>query len=125
MKLHLDTASGNRFQAHGAGYVVINQATYTASLIVLPDQLLPDWPPARFEDLAPEHFAALVTHRPEVVILGTGERLRFPHPRLTAPLMDARIGLEVMDTAAACRTFNILAGDQRNVAAAILIAPGT
>jgi uncharacterized protein len=121
MKLHLDAHSGNLIRAHSPGRVVVNETTFTTSLIVLPDRVIPDWPPGRFEDLTQDHFAMLVDYRPEVVILGTGDRLRFPHPALTQSLAAARIGIEVMNTAAACRTYNVLAGDQRVVAAALLM----
>ena len=75
---------------------------------------------AAFEALAGEHFEALLELEPELVILGTGARQRFPHPRLTVALSGARIGLEVMATGAACRTYNILMGEGRRVVAVIL-----
>ena len=77
--------------------------------------------PAGFDALVAEDFAAIAALAPEVALLGTGSALRFPHPRLTRALVDARIGLEVMDTAAACRTFNILAAEGRRVAAAVFV----
>ena len=78
------------------------------------------WEAASFEALSEEHFAGLAALAPEIVLLGTGPRLRFPHPRLTRPLTGARIGLEVMDLNAACRTYNILVSEDRRVAAALL-----
>jgi len=109
------------FTAYGEGYVMVNGARHEASVIVLPERIEP-WPVADFASLAEEHFAALAALAPEVVLLGTGARLRFPHPRLTAPLARARIGLEVMDLQAACRTYNILMAEERKVAAALLFA---
>lgn len=100
---------------------MVNGARHEASVIVLPERIEP-WPVASFAALAEEHFAALAVLKPEVVLLGTGARLRFPHPRLTAALARAGIGLEVMDVQAACRTFNILAAEERHVAAALLFA---
>gem|GEM_PF-740563 len=82
----------------------------------------PSWPPADFATLTAEHLAALLAHEPEVVLLGTGSRLRFPPPEVLQPLQAAGIGFEVMDTPAACRTFNILAGEERLVIAALLPA---
>jgi uncharacterized protein len=107
------------FTAYGEGYVMVGGARHEVSVIVLPEHIEP-WPVADFASLAEEHFAAIAALKPAVVLLGTGARLRFPHPRVTAPLARARIGLEVMDLQAACRTFNILAAEERNVAAALL-----
>jgi len=112
---HLHTFTG-----YGEGYVAINGKRHESSLIVLPERLLP-WPVAAFEDLAQEHFALIAELKPEVVLLGTGNRLRFPHPHLTAALTRARIGLEVMDVQAACRTYNILMSEERVVAAALVL----
>jgi uncharacterized protein len=83
-----------------------------------------DWNAPRFEDLAAEHFTRLAELQPEVVIFGSGSRIRFPKPAWLAPLVARRIGLETMDTAAACRTYNILAQEGRHVAAALLLEPG-
>ncbi len=80
-----------------------------------------DWALRSFEQLGSEHFEQLLSFKPELVIFGSGARLRFAHPRLHAGLMQARIGLETMDTLAACRTYNILAGEGRHVLAALLI----
>lgn len=80
-----------------------------------------DWNCASFDELTAEHFALLATTRPELVIFGSGTRLRFPPPAYLRALMDKRIGLETMDTLAACRTYNILAGEGRQVIAALLI----
>ena len=99
---------------------MVSGARHEASVIVLPERIEP-WTVADFADLTEEHFAAIAALGPEVVLLGTGTRLRFPHPRLTAPLARARIGLEVMDLQAACRTFNILAAEGRSVVAALLL----
>ena len=82
-----------------------------------------DWNCARFEDLSAEHFTLLAQTRPELIIFGSGTRLRFPPPALLRALMENRIGLETMDTRAACRTYNILAGEGRQVLAALLIEP--
>ena len=120
MKFHLSVAPGNVFTEHGAGYVRIGVLEYRENLI---DKIATGWAPGGFDALTANDFAMLAALEPEVVILGTGASMRFPHPRLTHPLSDARIGLEVMDTPAACRTFNILAAEGRKVAAAILVQP--
>lgn len=122
MKLHLSGLSGqNMFTGYGAGYVMVNQARYERSVIILPDRIIEDWPAQTFEQLAAEHFEYLLPLQPEIVLLGTGAILRFPHPSLTKTLIAAKIGVEVMDTSAACRTYNILTAEGRRVAAALLV----
>ena len=83
-----------------------------------------DWNCAKFEDLTEEHFTQLAASQPELVIFGSGARLRFAPPALMRGLMQKRIGIETMDTLAACRTYNILAGEGRRVIAALLIEAG-
>jgi uncharacterized protein len=109
------------FTASGAGFVEVNRERYSAGLIVLPDRVVPNWGEAGFAALGADDFAQLLAYDPEVVVFGSGSTLRFPHPRLLAPLAHARVGVEVMDTRAACRTFNILVGENRRAVAAILI----
>jgi len=123
VKLHLDAARGNFIRAHSAGRVLIGETAYTRSLVVLPGRVLEDWPPRHFDEITVEHLALLATLEVDTVVLGTGLRQRFPSPALASPLIGQGIGLEVMDTAAACRTFNILAGDGRPVAAALVLEP--
>ena len=84
-----------------------------------------DWNCSRFEDLTEEHFTMLTATQPELVIFGSGARLRFPPPAFMRALMQRRIGIETMDTLAACRTYNILAGEGRHVIAALLIEPSS
>jgi uncharacterized protein len=122
MKLHLSNAPGlNLISAYGDGYVQIREQRHQTSLIVLPENLFPNWPVTAFEQLTAAHFDQLADLKPELVLLGTGLRHRFPHPSLYQALIVARIGLEHMDTGAACRTFNILAAEGRKVAAALII----
>ncbi len=122
MKLHLDRPGASNFiTAFEPGSVVVNQTRFTASLIVLVDRVIDSWAPRNFEALADADFHALSDLGADIVLLGTGRALRFPHPRLTSRLLSRRIGLEAMDTAAACRTYNILSGEGRNVAAALII----
>lgn len=109
------------FTGYGAGYVVVNQTRYEHSLIVLPDRIIEDWEVRTFEQLASEHFEFLLPLQPEIVLLGTGATLRFPSPSLTKALIASKIGVEVMDTNAACRTYNILTAEGRRVAAVLLI----
>jgi uncharacterized protein len=122
LKLHLSANSGqNMITGYGAGYVAVNRMRYESNLIVLPDRIIEDWDVESFEQLAPEHFDFLISLSPEMVLFGTGATLRFPHPKLTRMLIEAGIGIEVMDTSAACRTYNILTDEGRRVAAALLI----
>ena len=123
LKLHLSNISGiNLFTGYGEGYVMVNRERHEHNLVVQPDRLVTDWRPAGFDDLDAADFARLAELAPEIVLLGTGARLRFPRPELTRALIEARIGLEVMDLQAACRTYNILAAEERRVAAALLFS---
>ena len=87
----------------------------------MPDRIAEDWKVQNFEALVEDNTEALAALKPELVLLGTGDVLRFPDPRLLVNLTHAGIGAEVMDTRAACRTYNILAEEGRNVAAALII----
>ena len=121
MKLQLAGSSArNTITGYGAGYVLVNGERHDENLIVLADRILP-WRAASFEALAAEDFLELAKLELEVVLLGTGATLRFPNPQVTRPLAEARIGFEVMDAQAACRTYNILASEERRVAAALLL----
>jgi uncharacterized protein len=122
MKFILEnTDGGHLIQRYDEGMIVIDQAVYRESLILLPDQVITDWSPATVHELTAQDFNRLADLAPEIVLLGTGGRQHFPHPALSQPLMERRIGLEVMDTAAACRTYNILMAEGRRVAAALFM----
>jgi len=121
MKMHITHAAGRYLvTGYGPSWVEINQARHEASLILTPALITP-WEAISIETLAAEHFAPVVELAPEVLLLGTGSRQRFPPIPLLRPLIEAGIGYEVMDTAAACRTYNILMADGRHVAAALII----
>ena len=123
MKFHLSTSAGNVFTGYGDDYVRLGIVVYRENVVVTPERILTGWCPAGFDALTDADFAAVAELQPEIVLLGTGARQRFPSPRLTRALAEARIGLDVMDTPAACRTFNILAAEERKVAVAILLDP--
>ena len=106
---------------YGSNFVMVNQQRYANSIIVMPDKIIENWPIHNFTALQPEHFAFLASLVPEVVLLGTGDLIQFPHPRLSHVLTHAGIGLEVMSTGAACRTYNVLMDEGRNVAAALVL----
>jgi uncharacterized protein len=121
LKLHLAGVPGlNLFNGYGAGYVIVNGVRHEQSLLVLPDTV-DAWAASSFEALTSEHLAPLARRGLEVLVLGTGARLRFPRPAVLAPLTNAGLGVEVMDTQAACRTYNILVGEGRRAAAAIIV----
>jgi len=120
VKLHASGPSRyNTITGYGEDYVLVNGQRHDSSLVVLPDRVL-NWPVSDFTHLKQEDFKILEDLNAEIVLLGTGPKQRFPHPRLTAALPAAGIGLEVMDLKAACRTFNILVAEERKVAAALL-----
>jgi uncharacterized protein len=122
MKFMLDNNTGGyAIQRYDVGVIIIAECSYRESLILLPDRVIENWPPNSVNDLAEEDFHQLMELEPEIVLLGTGPQQQFPHPSLTQPLMQQRIGLEVMDTAAACRTYNILMAEGRRVAAALFM----
>ena len=122
MKLQLsNTANQKVFTGHGAGYVTVAGERHERPVVVTPQQVLTDWPPQDFSELEEAHFDLFLELQPEVVLLGTGPRQQFPHARLYRKLVEAGIGIEFMDTAAACRTYNLLVADERKVIAAILL----
>ncbi|HJV73486.1 MAG TPA: Mth938-like domain-containing protein [Noviherbaspirillum sp.] len=122
MKLHsTPTQHYQTVTAYDEQGVELNAIRFTHSLIVLPEIPPIAWPPASFDALTVEHFADIEALNPDVVILGTGKRQRFVHPRLTAALIARRIGVECMDNQAACRTYNILMAEGRKVALALIL----
>jgi uncharacterized protein len=122
MKFEREKADGkNLFTGYGEGYVAVNGARYTSSLVVSGERLVTDWPASSVGGLTADHLAAILELHPEVVLLGSGPRFAFPDPAALAPVYKAGIGVEVMDTPAACRTYNILIGEGRNVVAALVL----
>lgn len=121
MKLHTPNTAGlNLITAYGADYVTVNQETHSKNLIVLPVSIVAEWTAATIANLAETDMQVLLGLGTEIVLLGTGQRLRFPAAELLQPFAPAGIGLDVMDLQAACRTYNILAAEGRKVAAALL-----
>ena len=120
MKLNLEQNPNLKLvTGYAADHLMINKVRHDGNLI-LTGESVSAWAPAGFEGLAADDFAILRDLAPEVVILGTGSRQRFPPPQVLRPLIDARIGFEIMDLPAACRTYNILATEGRAVAAALI-----
>ena len=122
MKLHLaNTRNGYTLTGYGSGYLSVNGTRYEHALIVTPDAPPLPWAVTAVSDLSAEAAGLLLTGSPDIVIIGTGQTQIFPHPARLRPLIEARVGLEIMNTPAACRTFNVLVGEGRRVLAAIFL----
>lgn len=121
MKLHLTTGDGNLFTGYGNDYVEINKNRHSGGLIVSSNDIRP-WPAACFADLNDTHFALIAAMTPELVLIGTGQRIQFPHPKLYRALTDRQIGVDIMDVSALCRTFNVLISEGRQVVAGIVFS---
>jgi uncharacterized protein len=122
MKLHSPATAGLlSITAYDVGYIDVNGRRLTKSFLLTPQRLIENWPPAAFDRLAESDLQAIAALACPIVLLGTGPRQHFPAPRLLRPLIERRIGVEVMDSFAACRTYNILMAEGRDVAAAIII----
>ena len=125
MKLQPDRMDTLAVTGYGPGWIAVNgQRHYHSVLLTSQGQLQP-WRPSRFDDLQASDFEVLPTLGVELAVFGSGQRLRFVPPSWLTPLMAVRLGLETMDTPAACRTYNILAGEGRPVAALLLLEPVT
>jgi uncharacterized protein len=121
VKLHQSNTAGlNMFTAYGDGYVAVNHEKHEQNLILLPESIIPAWSTASLATLSEADMQKLLDLGVEIVLLGTGKRLRFPPSALLRPFAPAGIGIEIMDLQAACRTYNILAAEGRKVAAALL-----
>jgi uncharacterized protein len=121
LKLHLSNLGDTKlFTAYGTDHVMVSGERHDRSIVVLAEEVRSDWAAAGFDALDETHFAYFLALKPDVLLLGTGAQQRFPHPRLYRALTDAGIGVECMNTPAACRTYNILAAEDRKVVAAIL-----
>jgi uncharacterized protein len=121
MKLQPDAINGPSITDYGLGWVSVNGKKFTDNLFVNAQSGATLWTCPGFESLLPEHFDGFAELQPELIIFGSGERIRFPHPSCLQNLYAKRIGVETMDTQAACRTFNFLAGEGRRVIAALLV----
>jgi uncharacterized protein len=124
LKLQSDPHSGaNTITGYGDGYVEINQAPYGHSVLLSSDGAISEWPARTFADLEASHFVQMVDLKPELILIGTGSRQQFPKPELLKALILAKIGFEIMDSQAACRTYNILVGEGRKVLLALIVEP--
>jgi len=122
VKLQSDAHSGaNTITGYGDGYIEINKIPYSHAVLLSSDGEILEWAIKSFEDLSPADFTQMAALKPELIIIGTGKRQRFPKPELLKPLIEAKIGFEVMDSQAACRTYNILVGEGRQVLLALIV----
>ena len=122
MKLQSDPHSGaNTITGYGDGYVEINQTPYAHAVLLSSDGAISEWPVQSFDGLEASHFTQMVELKPELVLIGTGNKQRFPKPELLKSLILAKIGFEIMDSQAACRTYNILVGEGRQVLLALIV----
>jgi len=121
MKLQPDKFDVQSISGYGPGWIRVDGEQITHSVVIASAGHRFDWSCTGFDNLTADHFARLADLAPELVIFGSGERIRFPQPQWLQSLMAKRIGLETMDTQAACRTYNILAGEGRNVVVALLL----
>ncbi len=122
MKLQLDTGSGNQtILSYTANAIRLPLHTLERSFILCPDRLITDWTPQTLAELTPAHLHPVLALDPEIVLLGTGARLCFPAAEILTPLRTRQIGFEVMDTAAACRCYNVLLSEGRRVVAALFM----
>jgi uncharacterized protein len=120
MKLqHTAVENLNQFSGYGDDFVRVNTEQHQGNVLVTASEVHV-WRPLGFDDLTEADFSAVLAYKPEVILLGTGKTIRFPHPRLYSALAAAHIGLDVMDTGALCRTFNILTSENRKVVALIV-----
>lgn len=121
MKLHSDRSDVQTVTAYGDGWVSVDKQEHRGNLLIGASGFLRPWKVSNFEALTAAHFEELAQLNAELIIFGSGARIRFIHPAWLQPLMHKRIGFETMDTHAACRTYNVLAGEGRNVIAALLL----
>lgn len=122
MKLQPDRIEGvNAISGLIPGAVSVNGVVHRQSIMVPWQGEVVEWKVERFEDLSAEHFSAIAQLSPELVIFGSGNRLRFPPAALMRPLIERRIGMETMDTGAACRTYNVLVSEGRRAVLALLL----
>lgn len=110
-----------QIRAYKPGLIQVNEHILTQSIIIAPEKLIENWEPQQISDLKKEHLASVLEMHPNILIIGTGAKLQFPPLEMYGDLMNKGIGVEIMDTSAACRTYNALTAEGRNVVAAIII----
>jgi uncharacterized protein len=126
MELQLENNPlGYRVSSFVNNTVAIGEKRYTTSLIVTPGKVVCDWPPQHPGELTIDDFGSILALEPELILVGTGNALRFPDSEILKGVIHAGIGVDFMDSRAACRTYNILAAEDRHVAVGIIIEQST
>lgn len=122
MSLTLDENHATyQIKAYQPGSIQVNDQILHKSIIIAPNKLIENWTPQTFSELTRHHLAIIIDQNPAIVLIGTGNTLQFPPPSVYGDLINAGIGVEIMDTHAACRTYNALTAEDRNVIAALII----
>jgi len=121
MKFTADAATGNFIRAYQPGQLTVRNEIIHCNAIISHDRIITDWQPAAVHEMSIADFRSALELRPEIILLGTGNKQKFPHIALLTQLLQSGIAIEVMETGAACRTFNVLLGERRAVVAALLI----
>jgi uncharacterized protein len=122
VKLQSDPHSGaNTITGYGDGYIEINKIPHSHAVLLSSDGDILEWAIKSFDDLSSADFTHMASLKPELIIIGTGKRQRFPRPELLKTLIEAKIGFEIMNSQAACRTYNILVGEGRQVLLALIV----
>lgn len=119
----MEHSAEGQYEIHSIqpGRIRVEEHELTSSFLISPDRLMTEWQPRSIEELNDQHLEQVLALEPEVVLLGTGERIHFPEPRIFAMFQSRGIGFEVMDTNAACRTYNVLVSEERRAVAAIML----
>ncbi len=113
--------SAYQIRAYKPGHIQINDRIHTRSVIISSNQLIEDWEPQLITELTAASLSPVITLKPDVLLIGTGSQLVFLPLEIYGHLINLGIGVEIMDTSAACRTFNALSSENRRVAAALII----
>lgn len=122
MKLTLEnTGEANRIRSYDVGSITVNDTEVTSTLVLMPQQLHDEWGPRTVDELRTHHLDDIVAMAPELVLIGTGRRQQFPDREIMIRTIQAGLGIEVMTTEAACRTYNVLAAEGRQVAAVLFM----
>ena len=116
-----DPTEGYFITSYDEATLQVNGKDFSSSLIIAGNTLKTDWSPRTIESLKPEHFTEIIELKPELVIIGTGNKLTFPPVEVYAELIKLGVGVEIMDTGAACRTYNILLGEDRHVVCGLIL----
>jgi len=121
MKFTADSISGNIIRSYTPGQIKLRDDIIRSNLIISQDKVIPDWDPPAIEHLSIADFAPALEQKPDIILFGTGRRQNFPSISLLTEILRSGTAIEVMETGAACRTYNVLIGEYRSVVAALLI----